>query len=256
MSTPMQLVQEFRKGSDPGAFTKISRSDVADGLEKIVKGTAAISQRGASLCGPAAFLYCVSKDKPADYVNYVTGLYETGEAKLGTLAVKPGSSLKGYKPPKGKIRPADWIALASLRDSENAVFNYDEITDEFAGISLPSALEGWFKSAGYSQVKQDTGVWFHEGQETLTNATGAFNQGKRVCLFISAGKLMDEKKVKKNSSFPDHWVVLTKAPNVTKTTIGLSVFTWGSEKYAIPQTGTLKLDHFLEHFYGYVAAKA
>ena len=229
MTSPLQMIQAFRSGSGTAAFTNITRSDVADGLEKIVRGTAAINQRGASLCGPAAFLYCISKDKPAAYVTYVVDLYEKGEATIGTLKVKPGGSLKKYKPPAGKIRTADWIALASLRDSENAVFSYDEITDEFAGITMPGTLKDWFDKAGYAQAKEDTSVFFHEGKSTLTNAGGALNQGKRVCLFICAGKLFDAKKVKKNSSFPDHWVVLRRAPTMANGNVSLTVFTWGSE---------------------------
>ena len=44
-------------------------------------------------------------------------LYDKGQAQFGTLKVKPGDACRNYDPKK--IAPVDWVALASLRDSDN-----------------------------------------------------------------------------------------------------------------------------------------
>ncbi|MDR2093562.1 MAG: hypothetical protein LBP58_09675 [Azoarcus sp.] len=49
-----------------------------------------INQGGSSLCGPAAFMYCIAREKPDDFAAYVLDLALTGEGRLGNLKVMPG----------------------------------------------------------------------------------------------------------------------------------------------------------------------
>ena len=46
------------------------------------------------------------------------------------------------------------LTLGGLRDSENSVFSAAGwFGDSIAGITIPTALAGWFRQAGYSDVR-------------------------------------------------------------------------------------------------------
>ena len=74
---------------------------------------------------------------PHLYTQYVIDLYRTGEARIGDLHVKPSAGCRAYQSPRDKIHPVDWIALASLRDSENSFLDYSSANDTAAGITIP-----------------------------------------------------------------------------------------------------------------------
>lgn len=81
-------------------------------------------QASASVCGPAAFFYCLQKDRPDVYVQVARDLWRYGKTKIGKLNIVPG---EGCRHPVGHfyddISGLDWMTLAGLRDSENAIFS-------------------------------------------------------------------------------------------------------------------------------------
>src|SRR5579872_4965096 len=150
--SPMALanarIDTFASGSGGGAFKKIARAAVAAGLRERVQDPNGIKQGSSSLCGPAALIRTIAFTDPVAYVAFVTSLYDTGHGQLGDLKVTAGGDLLGYAP--GSNVPAvDWIPLASIRDSENWFFDYQSADNEFAGITLPSHMESWFKKIGF-----------------------------------------------------------------------------------------------------------
>lgn len=71
-------------------------------------------------------------DRPDLYVKCVIDLWENGKAKIKNLSIKPSGNCKKPKSlgdDRNKINGVDWITLASLRDSENIAFSYEEVTD-------------------------------------------------------------------------------------------------------------------------------
>jgi hypothetical protein len=62
-----------------------------------------------------------STRSPADYVQYVIDLHERGEARLGSLPVRPGLACRGVDP-SSNVAAVEWLTLASLRHSENWCF--------------------------------------------------------------------------------------------------------------------------------------
>jgi hypothetical protein len=256
-----ELVQEFAARPGGGVFNRIARSRVADGLLVRVYDPSAINQAASSLCGPAALLFDVATRDPVTYAQYVISLYETGIGHLRQITVKPGSDLKEYDPGQ-TVEASDWIALASLRDSENYFFDYQDSSDAFAGITLPGELEDWFRKVGYAEVVNDARVIIDEDEENIQRADGYFQKGYRVCLFINSNML--EKSTESTGSVtPDHWVVLTSpvswgvvpmGAEMVKT-ISIHIYTWGKGRRLVPLAGFLKLDDFLDNYYGFVAAK-
>lgn len=246
------ILADFAKGTGTGAFPKIDRADVSRGLQARVANAATIKQGAASLCGPAAFMYCLLQDRPEMFVQYVCDLYNTGAAKIGALSIKPSQDCRNYQP--SGIAAVDWIALAGLRDSEN-VLDYQDPSDTFSGITMPSGLASWFSAAGYDHVQNDTNLVTTKGATAIDAAGALLMQNRRVCLFVDADLLEDDKNTSPSIvGYPDHWVVLTGTSGTHGGQVGATVWTWGRYVRIPGGAGDLKVEQFSGFFYGYVAA--
>jgi hypothetical protein len=256
-----ELVRQFAARPGRGEFKKISRSKVAEGLVVRVYKPSAIHQKVSSLCGPAALVFDLASRDPVAYVKYVISLYEHGKGRIRDIEVVPGSDLKSYDPGEN-VEASDWIALASLRDSENYFFDYQDATNEFAGITLPGELEAWFRKVGYEEVINEARVIVDQEEENILRANAYFQRGFRVCLFIHSN-MLNKSTESSGSVTPDHWVVQTSSVTFGMTVIGgepkrtiaLRIYTWGEGRRRVPQIGVLLLDDFLDNYYGFVAAK-
>ena len=272
------LVQKFSARSGQSAFTRlgVTRSQFAMSLMDRINSPSSINQQDSSLCGPACFLYCLILKNPDVYAQYVIDLYEKGDAKIGGLHVKPSSDCKNYLPASssGSINAVDWVALASLRDSDNMIFDYEGPSDQASGITMPGGLASWFtKSWRFTQVSNQTNVYFNKDVLTLLQAHQKFCAGQKVCLFIGANVLQNDAP----TTFPDHWVVLSSqiridgSPATTlahkgqavnddddllQASIDFEVCTWGYPSRGIAdKMPDLTVGSFLDYFYGFVSAK-
>lgn len=226
-----------------------------------------INQSSASLCGPAAFMYCLAKDAPDLYVKYVRDLYISGKGSINNLHIEPSEGCRKGTIALGSssIAFVDWIALASLRDSENALLNYSSVTDKTSGITLPRILSKWFKLAGYCNVNSSASLAWSQDSKHLVDAAVSYQNNKNVCLFVSGKSLNSPFAVK---IFPSHWVVMSDyltfsntahkdySKNIEdlKTEIcSLPVYTWGKEKREWnPQS--LSLYDLSNYYFGSVTA--
>lgn len=244
------LIDAFEKSKAAGTFINITRAEVAAGLRERVKDPSVIYQGTTSLCGPSSLCYHLLLDDPDAYVRYVIDLYETGAAMLGKTKVKPGDSCRAFKP-KG-IAAVDWIATASLRDSENLMFNYDDPSDEFGGITLPNNLAGWMEGLGYTSVTNETNIWFSKDPDDFDQAVRLLRQGQRVCIFVNSRIVSGQEKVSHFYSVPDHWIVLHASGGLAHGTLAATFWTW-AQLIPVPKTGAMNAESFCGNFFGYVA---
>ena len=242
------ILASFAAGSGNGAFPNLNRGQVLLGIRNRLANPDMIDQGDASLCGPASFLYCLIKDHPETWVTYVTQMYTKGSARIHGLEVKPSKDCLNAKP--GGIKPVDWVALASLRDSENTFFDYQDSSDKAAGITMPGTLSGWFEKAGYRQVNNETNVFFTKGADTLKTALGLAGQRRRVCLFVNADMVNNPMKAGGVFSTANHWVVLTGGDGIHGSKVGLKIWTWGKTKNMMG----FDTSRIVSNFYGYVSA--
>ena len=247
------IVNAFATRGGGGAFPHILRADVAQGLHARIDLPTLISQEQSSLCGPSALVLSVATTNPIAYVRYVIDLFERGESKIQQLHVKAGADLRAYDP-TGKIQPADWIAIASLRDSENYFFDYQSVDNEFAGITLPGELAAWFEKIGYRNVINETNLVLSESEANLRRADQFFRDDYWVCLFINARVLSAATQVN-GSLFANHWVVQTGPLIIAGAFVSLDIFTWGQGHFHVPAGPPIALSDFLSDYYGFVAAK-
>lgn len=269
------------------AFAAIRRWDqFHDQLNQRVTDPSKIAQKDASLCGPAAFMYCVAKHRPQVYRQYVIDLAEKGEARLGNLVVKPSNSCRqaggGEVLAKG-MDPVDWVALASLRDSSNSLLSMTPDASA-AGITMPHDMEHWFDACGlFHGTGNHTRLATGGTTDDLFAANSSFSTGAFVCLFVRAAiiggggaigtKIGNSGRPKTLLFTPDHWVVLHSSITIDRRfamrnmcppapgtcalddrKLEFSFYTWGGIYKVNGTRSTLTVGDFLPYFYGYVSA--
>ncbi len=272
-----ELLSDFEKRTSKGVFTGLrsTRQGFANAIRERMNNPGRIHQRTTSLCGPASFLYCWLRKDPTGYVKYVIDLYEKGEASVGSLAVKAGSDCRRVSPAPD-IAEVDWVALASLRDSENSLFDYDTTATGAGGISMPHSIASWLRAACYSNVENRTNLMVDKNLSDLIQASSRYSSGSSVFLFIGAN-VLEGKTGRMGRAIPDHWVVLTSdvyvgdAPALTllskgeavddddsllSATVNFTVYTWGQDsRPASREWSGLQVRDFLDFFYGFVSGK-
>lgn len=254
-----QLILDFAARTIPTAFPGLSRDEVAEGLMARIEDPGLLNQGPASTCGPANLLFDIANRRPLEFARFGVELYENGQGTIGRLVIRPGRDLRAYRPPPGSINHADWLLMASIRDSENWFFDYDEVGDQVAGITLPGELAEWFQKAGYTDVRNETNLLLTKGLDNLREADELGQQGFRVCLFINSNMLYAESQ-NNFSLTPDHWVVLTSRMQFTnpgELSVQFTVFSWGLGRRTVPQfAGSfIPVNALLKNYYGYVAAR-
>ncbi|MGN2485881.1 hypothetical protein [Acinetobacter calcoaceticus] len=213
-------------------------------------------QSDASLCGPAAYFFCLINLSPNKYKFAVKQLWETGKTKIGDLNIEANLDgcrrVKNYYRKNGtpRLPPIDWITLASLRESENIALRLKDPNQEVAGITLWGELINWFKKSGFSGVK--TFPFYINGYNPglISELNQYAGDGYYVVSLISAS-LLSSGSSSGTQSFPDHWIVWTDklrqtngqpVTNITdpyKTEVKLQAFSWGENKQQLKSSLSL-----------------
>lgn len=223
----LSLVSTFQTGSAPATsphYPHITKMMMITYLKRVVttgpqtsnRLRNIINQGNASLCGPAALMYSVFRERPDLFVQTAIDLYTNGKAKLGSLKLYSSNKARNHTLASGHMHYVEWMILSSV------IHNYDTPKEQWDGITRPSVLAKWFKQAGYSAVLDDTNMAkpdvTPEGFNRLVQAQLAYANGFNVCLliymdlFISYGN---------KGGFPwhgiaEHWVVLNGPIQVRK----------------------------------------
>jgi hypothetical protein len=140
--------------------------------------------------------------------------------------------------------------MASIRDSENWLIDYQSTTD--AGGTSADELANWLREAGYTTVVED---WDrHTKDEAHLSRAGRLHTGGfHVCLVLNACIIPGQAD---EGPRPNHWVVLASRIEFMgigqNRTVGMRIFTWGTLRQ-IPQS--TRVSHFLHNYYGFVACR-
>ncbi len=295
------IVANFKANTAAGAWTTLDRATVGDRLALMVTdpdpaaasgtqidvtdanghqadfcGARIIQQGGLNLCGPAALMMRWAYRDPVAFANFATQLFETGSAKIGSLAIAPGTELltADYSAMLAKMSAApspqaDWMILGALRNTTNLFWQPSWAGDpsqNVAGMTLPSQLTDWFTATGiYAKVDNQANTVEEKG---VAHAIGLDNlPGQDIVLLINANLIaLAEKNSPDNSwilnQFPNHYVVLLNSPTASadQTTITLNVWTWGrtSSIGSTPDGSggkiTVSVADFTKNYYGAIVA--
>lgn len=189
-------------------YPAVTKASLIDALRDRVDSPAKVAQEGASLCGPACFIYALLNTHPDLYVQLVLDLYQHGKSTLGKLQLEPSpkaGNIQGKRPPA----PVDWIALTGMMS------DYYDADQQWAGITMPGTLEAWFVQTGFKSVVDETNLSSTKGLDTLMQAQIAYTSGYNVCLFVHA-EAFDAGYERDGSWFPNHWVVLNSPIQIAR----------------------------------------
>jgi len=264
-----QMIGRFGVGQSRGAFPNIPRQAVAQSLLRRIDAPEAINQGMTYTCGPAAFMYTFAKHDPAGYAKFVIDLYERGEASIGARRVAPSTSFRFDKMDELAGSAADWIALGSLRDSENWFFEFHTrelpffnaatnstsmwfTWENVRGGTNPGEIKSWFKALGYTRVVDKSDGFFTSSLENLHESDDRHRNGEKVCLVICANILEAKtRQVAAAGGRGDHFIVLA-SPIEFVPGVQFRLFTWGGFRKL---SFRLTAEEFLNSYYGFVAAR-
>lgn len=223
------------------------------------------------MCGPAAYFYCLLKERSDLYIQAVKELWEEGQTKIGQLEIKAGDAAKpsNFFETNGtpRISGIDWITMGSLRDSENLIWDYNDPQKQTAAITAPFKLQDWLEKSGAKNIQNLTTLTSSNLKDLLSINEYA-KKGYRVVKLISSPNIFWGKTT---PNLKTHWIVwespLYHATNnqpihsQSKLTdiIDLNLFTWGwvgnLRSYDSNITANISLQKFLNASFGAIVFK-
>ena len=145
-------------GSSPspaGWERSVPASRVAGELAASLKHGKIPLQDNTSLCGPAAFFFCLLRDRPDLFAKAVFDLWTTGEALIGKLSLKPNAGvLTNWR--NETTRFVDWMLLGSLRASGGRLpiqGSYTTSKEQWDAMTTPDRMMQWFGKAGMAILR-------------------------------------------------------------------------------------------------------
>lgn len=230
------------------------------------------NQNRSSLCGPAAYFYCLLKDRPDLYQIAVKQLWETGKANFANLEIKAGDAAqpKNFFDEVGdqRISGLDWITLGSLRDSENLIWDYDSPTKEMAAITTHWDMEKWLKKSDAKNLHNLVTIRGSSTLKEMAEINKYAIQGYRVVQLMSSPNIFAGATT---PNFKAHWIVWESPLHSQQTggiidqysrltdTVDLKLFTWGKVKNLIEHseyTKEITLKKFLNASFGAIVFEA
>lgn len=245
-----KAVDAFRTASGAQAWPKLDRAQIAAGLDQRIDNPSLINQGPLNVCGSAAIVYMLASHDPLRFVNIVQQVFEQGSASLGSETLTAGTDLRNNTPP-ANMEQVDWVLLSSMRDSENAIFDYEgNPSEDASAISTPGDLQHWMKSVLKCKDVDWQSAYVSGEMDVIRAAGAAAGAGKNVTLLIDAAMMKNLPKEGKIGS-PNHWVVMKS--DITEATdehqnqkVQFSVWTWGQS----PEVLNLDKSVFIKTFYG------
>lgn len=245
------IAKEYPIGHDLDPF---ERSTIREQITTRFNQLDYPNQGWGSLCGPAAFFYCLQIDRPDIYAQAARELWCWGKTKIGELEIAPGEGCRhpsgefydhDLTPPDPIIPGVDWITLASLRDSENAMIDYDAVDCPAAGVTMWQTLTEWFQKAGYELVFCNAGIT-RGSVEDIHLFNDYVNRGYKVVTLVAGGLLDGNDSI---FTVPNHWIVWnSQLTQSDRGEISLALFSWGKVKNHIKSDMTTR--RFLNRFFG------
>src|SRR5215471_4773661 len=93
-ATATALVDAFATAAGAGVWPGLDRATLAAELKTRLGAANSVNQAKTPFCGPASFVRALIKDMPDSYAQAAIDLFNTGEATIGSLKIKPGDKVR------------------------------------------------------------------------------------------------------------------------------------------------------------------
>jgi hypothetical protein len=246
-------IASFRASTATPAWPTLDKQKVLTEIGNTVRDAYQVNQVNSPLCGPAVVVFELVRRNPLRYVQMCRALYETGRCATDSGVIQPGEACR-KSAPQPELRQADWMLLAAMRDSANALFPVTNHSGGIAGISTPDELMGWSRAVlGMANVHYESTAVYGEFA-AMRGAQKALDRGGVAFLLISASLVTGEKPAVR---IPDHWVAHTGATAINYGTwwkhdsgsIKFDCYSWGKPRHISAGEGT-----FEDSLFGVVTA--
>ena len=252
-----QAIAEFEQSNAASVWPYLDKKQVVADIRAQLSDPFRVDQGGQPFCGPASILFELVRKQPLRYVQICRSLFETGSFQGQTKQV---TASNGLRQSQGRLRmgQADWMVLATWRESENLLFPVEpdapEIIRNLAGITKPWEMAGWTREVlGYHHAKNTVTYLFGE-VDGLHEAARIIAAGGVAFALITAEGLLGEGKVPL-LPYPDHWItvlgnITVQGGNILQRQgnhISLDIYTWASKRHIDKNEGP-----FQDYFWGII----
>ncbi|MEO0968777.1 MAG: hypothetical protein AAFX80_10655, partial [Cyanobacteria bacterium J06639_18] len=148
---------KFEESSSPSAWKCLDKNLLLAQIKLRLQDPFQVNQGKQIFCGPAAILFELVRTQPLRYLEICRSIYETGGFEGKSVRFKASEKLR-HSECRLRMNPADWMILATLRESENRFLPVEadapEIMRNLAGLTKSWQMKGWVKEVlGYSYVR-------------------------------------------------------------------------------------------------------
>jgi hypothetical protein len=209
-----------------GSWVNLSWDKVKDGAKKRIEDPHSIDQKNLNVCGPAVIVNALADTDPVQYAKFVRTVFTT--AKVNGTQVD--DDLLNGRPSSG-MEDVDWMILSAMRDTENAIFDYEGTEEEdFSAMTMPGEIAEWMEEIlGCVDTTHYTSYSWGEidNSEKVNSLLEAHGNKVIVSMLVNASRLEGKDD---GLDIPDHWIRLLTPITITDDTVSFKVFTWGKSE--------------------------
>jgi hypothetical protein len=237
----MDAIAAFEQSLLQGVWPHLDKKTIVAEMRSRVTDPFKVNQGQQPFCGPASILFELIRKQPVRYVEICRGLFEVGRFAAKTRPIVVSEKLRQASKGNLQMGQADWMVLASLRESENLIFPVEpeapEIVRNLGGMTKSWEMKGWVSEIlGYKTVNYDH-TYLMGDLRALQHAAEIITKGGVAFALITAEGLLGKSIATKTDlpvAVPNHWITILGNVSVQKGTFGkhdsghvsFDVYTW------------------------------
>jgi hypothetical protein len=223
-------IDAFEKSSVLSQWVFLDKATIVREMRLRVSDPFQIGQGGQPFCGPAAVLFELVRKQPLRYVQICQSLFESGGLQATTRWISASEDLRQASRGDLKMGQADWMVLATLRESENLLFpvepNAPELIRNIAGMTKSWEMRGWIREILGYRKSEYYHAYLMNDISALNQGAIAIQSGGVACLLITAEGMLQGNPPP--IPFPSHWVVLLGGV-VVNDRVAFDIYTWSKK---------------------------
>ncbi len=232
-------IAQFQQSTVPGVWTSLDKNQVIADMRSRIHDPFQVNQGTQPFCGPASILFELVRKQPLRYVKICQSLFETGSFQGYSKLITASNRLRKSGGRLG-LAQADWMILATLRESESLIFpvepNAPQIIRNLAGMTTSWEMKGWVREIlGYRETKY-AHTYIYGEFRAMQEATTIIEQGGVAFALITAEGLLENKKPL--LPYPSHWITLLGNIAIKRGNpwqhdsghISCDIYTWGQKR--------------------------
>lgn len=236
-----QAIVAFEQSTLSGVWQHLDKQVILNEMRSRVSDPFKVNQGRQPFCGPASVLFELIRKQPLRYIQICQSLFETGSFQAKTKSIQTSERLRRESRGNLQMGQADWMVLATLRESENLIFPVDpdapEIVRNLSGMTKSWEMKGWVEEVlGYQKVKY-IHTYVIRDLAAMREAAEVVAVGGVAFALVTAEGLLNNKVL--SIVVPNHWITLLGNISIRRGTFGkhdsghvsCDVYTWARKMH-------------------------